>query len=47
MEVSDSLSAPQLVCLGYNIIHKTGLFGTAFREWQEKSAADKTIDHLK
>ena len=32
MEVSDSLSAPQLVRLGYNIIHKTGLFGTAFRE---------------
>ena len=35
-EESDALLATQLVHLGYNIIHKMGLFGTTCLEWRDK-----------
>ena len=47
MEGVDDLSDPQLVCIGYNIIYNTDVFNTACREWQDKSMAYKTRNHLK
>ena len=46
-EGGNSLSAPQLVRLACNIIHKTGLFDTAYHYWWGRSMADKIINHLK
>eukprot|EP00978_Attheya_sp_CCMP212_P026980 scaffold89849_cov68-Attheya_sp.AAC.1 len=47
-EGGDAPSAPRLVCLGYTIIHKTGLFELGCREWRNnKPAIDKTFAELR
>jgi hypothetical protein len=43
----DAPSAPQIIRLGYNLIFKTGLFNTTYREWRDKPTADKTFANLK
>ena len=47
MEGGDAPLATQLFCIGYNIIHKTGLFNATCRECHNKPMADNTIENIK
>jgi hypothetical protein len=39
---NDKPSDPTVIRLGYNLIHKTGLFEIPCRDWRNKPEADKT-----
>eukprot|EP00978_Attheya_sp_CCMP212_P037757 scaffold181064_cov60-Attheya_sp.AAC.1 len=48
-EGGDALSKPAMVCIGYNLILKTGLFDEGCRDcwWRKKSQADRTMATFK